>query len=343
MRTFAILGASALVLLAISGTVTALSGLSEVSFIFLYAAALVVFGAVLFSTRYLARLARTEHRKSRAALLAFGDRMEEAIQQSKAAEREERRLANQKIERLTGTLAETGSYNEKQVELLQSTISKKLSANSRHITNTVRESTKQVEALLHINSKSLEIKPPMPSTGGFAIDAKALSHLLSIVDERRPQRILELGSGTSTIWLGYLCRCYGGRIVTLDHLEQYLDETRSAIDRHGLSPQIETRFAPLEEIECEGETYWWYSTSSLSDLQAIDLVLIDGPPASTGPQARYPALPNIIDLLSPNAVIVLDDVHRQDEENILQSWLQSYPELSRIEMGASRLAVMERL
>lgn len=117
--------------------------------------------------------------------------------------------------------------------------------------------------------------------------------------------------------------------------------TRASIERHGLDRQIETRLAPLAELEWDGETYWWYSIDALKDLLEIDLVLIDGPPAATGPAARYPALPNIIDLLASNAVVVLDDAHRQEEEDIVQAWLESYPELNRIEVGTSRLAVME--
>jgi len=130
--------------------------------------------------------------------------------------------------------------------------------------------------------------------------------------------------------------------VTLDHLEGYLDLTRTAVDRHGLNDHVESRLAPLEPVESAGDTYNWYSLASLNDLSDIDLVLIDGPPAATGPKARYPALPYIIDLLAPHATVILDDAHRQEEADIVEEWLREFPDFRQIEVGTSRLAVLER-
>ncbi|GAB2862747.1 hypothetical protein GCM10027092_27450 [Yaniella soli] len=213
---------------------------------------------------------------------------------------------------------------------------------TRHINTTARDSTRQIESMLQIYPRFEDTKLPMPSTGGFAMDAQALGHLISLVDERRPRRILELGSGTSTIWFGYLCRAYGGQVVTLDHLEEYLELTQAAVDRHSLNTHVECRLAPLERIECGGDTYNWYSMEALSDLSDIDMVLIDGPPAATGPQARYPSLPQIIDRLSPTVTVILDDAHRRDEANIVDAWQEGFAGFQRIEAGTSRLAVLER-
>lgn len=342
MRTYAILGAAVIAFLAILGTITAIFGSLVLAFILTNVALVVAFVMVLLSTRYLARLSRTEHRKTTAVLVELGDRLENLVQNSKVNDIEQRRLGDNRIDSLTEMLSNAGVKTEKQLDRLDDSIRKSLGSNARHITQTVRDGSRQVEAAVQLNSRFVETKLPMPGTGGFAIDAQALSHLLSLVDERQPRQVLELGSGTSTIWLGYLCRTYGGRVVSLDHLEQYLELTRTAITRHSLNDQVETRLAPLEEIDCDGETYSWYAPSALDGLAEIELVLIDGPPASTGPEARYPALPNIVNLLAPNAVVILDDAHRQDEEEIVQAWLESYPEFRRIEMGTSRLAVMER-
>lgn len=213
---------------------------------------------------------------------------------------------------------------------------------SRHVTDTVRDSTRQMEALVHLSSHFSDKKLPMPSTGGFALDPQALAHLISLVTERRPQRILELGSGTSTIWLGYLCRSLGSKLITLDHLEEYLELTRTAVDRHHLNAQVECRLAPLEELEYESTFYRWYSPKAFAGLSEIDMVVIDGPPASTGKKARYPALPYIIDILAANATVVLDDAHREDERAIIESWQEVFTEFTEIEHGTSRLGILER-
>ena len=131
-------------------------------------------------------------------------------------------------------------------------------------------------------------------------------------------------------------------MVTLDHLEGYLDLTRTAVERHELKDHVECRLAPLEPVESSGDTYNWYSPAALNDLSDIDVVLIDGPPAATGPKARYPALPQIIDLLAPDATVILDDAHRQEETAIVDEWLREFPDFKQIEVGTSRLAVLER-
>ena len=54
----------------------------------------------------------------------------------------------------------------------------------------------------------------------------------------------------------------------------------------------------------------------------IDLLLVDGPPAyATGyGLARYPALPALHDRLAPGATVVLDDVERPGEQEVLRRW-----------------------
>src|SRR5699024_2159892 len=228
------------------------------------------------------------------------------------------------------------------MEKLSQTVEHRSRADKSHVTATVRDGTRQVESLVQLYARYPELKMPMPNSGGWAIDAQALGHMITLIEERKPQRILELGSGTSTIWLGYLCRSFGGTVVTVDHLEEYLHKTRIAIDRHQLDDVIDSRLAPLEQVELSDGTYDWYAPASLADLSNVDMVVIDGPPAATGPQARYPALPKLVELLSPNVTVVLDDAHRSDEAKIVEAWLDGFPEFREIEQGTSRLAVLER-
>lgn len=225
---------------------------------------------------------------------------------------------------------------------LEKTAGRLAKTNRQQLTHTIRDSTRQTESLVPIFQRYPEVKLPMPSTGGFAIDSQALAHLLTLVEERQPQRILELGSGTSTIWLGYLCRTFGTKLISLDHLEYYLNLTRGAVVRHGLSDAVDTRLAPLETTECNGRSFEWYSSEAMADLGEIDMLIVDGPPAATGPQARYPSLPKLIDHLAPHATVILDDAQRDDEDKIVVSWLKDFPEFRRIEKGTSRLAVLER-
>ena len=308
---------------------------------------------VLLSTRYVVRLLRTQERKSRIA----AERMTKLVEENARRERESyidlRRLHASTQSTIGEAIAkastdtheitqDSASEMKRKLEELDSTMQKSERTQSRHVTSTVRDSTRQVESLIQIYTRFKDLKLPMPSTGGFAIDSQALGHLLSLVEDRRPNKILELGSGASTVWLGYLCQSFGSKMVTLDHLEGYLDLTRTAVERHELKEHVECRLAPLEPVESSGDTYNWYSPAALNDLSDIDVVLIDGPPAATGPKARYPALPQIIDLLAPDATVILDDAHRQEETAIVDEWLREFPDFKQIEVGTSRLAVLER-
>jgi hypothetical protein len=53
-------------------------------------------------------------------------------------------------------------------------------------------------------------------------------------------------------------------------------------------------------------------------------VLVDGPPASTGPQARLPALAVVLPhLRGAELELLLDDYDRPDEKAIAVSWMET--------------------
>lgn len=342
MRTNGLAGAVATAVLGMMWAIAAVSGARMLSILAAYGVLVAGLVTVLLCTRYLARLTCTEQRKSRAAILEISDQFSAGLQVVERLANDQKRIPESLIDTVSGMLNDVQADAEKQLGYLTTSIDRRFGSSARHLTKTVRDGTRQIEALVQLHASFTDTKLPMPSTGGFAIDAQALGHLLALVDEQRPKRILELGSGTSSVWLGYLCRAVGGKVISLDHMEEYFNLTRTAIGRHGLLDQVEVRLAPLEPTECDGKVYEWYSLGALEGINDIDLVLIDGPPASTGPEARYPALPKITNILAPNATVVLDDAHRQDEADIVQAWLEYDPDFRQVEQGTSRLAVLRK-
>lgn len=217
---------------------------------------------------------------------------------------------------------------------------KKLTSQS---TREARDGLVQMESLLQLFADDGSSRhAPMPPTGGYALDAQSLLHLLHLIRSRRPSRILELGSGTSTIWMAYLCRELGIELISLDHLEGYAEQTREGLRRHGLAGVVDLRVAPLETFELDGNSFNWYSTSAMADLDQIDMLIVDGPPQSTGPRARFPAVPVLWDKLTEGASVVLDDIHRSGELKIMESWRAEFVELVQEDKGLSRLGVMVR-
>jgi predicted O-methyltransferase YrrM len=172
----------------------------------------------------------------------------------------------------------------------------------------------------------LDPAPFMPALRGWAASPDVLRVLVRVIDDRRPGLVVECGSGASSVWLGYALRqAGGGRLVALEHDERYAALSRRLVAEHGLEDLIEVRDAPLQEWKVEGRP--WYDTSCVNDLVDIDLVFVDGPPAKTCPQARYPALPVLLPRCGPQAVVVLDDANREDEKQVTDRWLAEFPDM----------------
>ena len=195
----------------------------------------------------------------------------------------------------------------------------------------VREESKrtfrQLEALQNL-SAVLPANDVLPATRGWAASPDLLAVLVDLVIAERPSLVVECGSGASTLWLALAMRRFeiDGRIIALDHDPVFGGKTRDLLARHDVRDLAEVRDAPLESFSLDGETYPWYARRAWEDLTRIDLLFVDGPPAATGHQARYPALPLLSGSLSPVATAVLDDLVVPDMQKVLRRWLDAYPD-----------------
>lgn len=211
----------------------------------------------------------------------------------------------------------------------------------RRIIELATDQQQEVEALIQLYSK-VSPRAPMPPASKWALNPTGLLNLCALVEKHRPGLIVELGSGTSTVWLGYaVLQQAHGRVVSLDHLPDYAEHTRTMIDWHGLSALTDVRDAPLTDTRVGDDTYKWYDPAALTDLHQIDLLFVDGPPGTTGHEARYPALPMFYGKLADGALIVLDDIDREDEQEIVERWLKETPGLSRQATLVGDQAVLE--
>jgi hypothetical protein len=194
----------------------------------------------------------------------------------------------------------------------------------------------KVEA--HLGLRTLvEARAPLPPLGGWALDADVLHAMAAIMWQRRPDLVVECGSGSSSVWLGYLVERLGhGRVVALEHDEHFLRSSRDLVAAHGLRDRVEIRHAPLEPwsppwSQPGDPPQPWYAVGAIDDLKRIGLLLVDGPPEAVGEQARYPAGPLLIPRCTDDAVIVLDDTHRDGEQEVSRRWREEWPELRRMD------------
>ena len=193
----------------------------------------------------------------------------------------------------------------------------------------IRQTFRQLEALQNLTAV-LPANDVLPATRDWAASPDLLLLLVDLVIGERPSLVVECGSGASTLWLALAMRRFkiDGRIIALDHDPVFGGKTRDFLARHDVLDLAEVRDAPLEDFSLSGETYSWYARQAWEDLTGIDLLFVDGPPAGTGHQARYPALPLLSGSLSPVATAVLDDLVVPDMQKVLRLWLDAYPEFS---------------
>jgi predicted O-methyltransferase YrrM len=177
---------------------------------------------------------------------------------------------------------------------------------------------------------------PLPPFGGWAVPPSLANALVAILVTERPATVVELGSGASTSLMAEAIRAFNleTRVISLDHDESWAERTRADL-RQRKDSRIEVRAAPLTDIEIDGTTFRWYDTEALRDVDDIDLLVVDGPPQSTGPLARYPAGPVLLPIVRPGGVVLVDDISRSDETEMLCRWGERFSLSRRLETPIS--------
>lgn len=200
------------------------------------------------------------------------------------------------------------------------------------------EVVQEVEALLRLYNLA-EDRASVPLLGGWAMDPAGMLGTLLLIEKADPDVVVELGSGTSSLWIAEHLRKRGkGRLVSIDHLEEYADATRKHLAARGLHEVAEVRHAPLSTISVNGRDFQWYDPKAFEDIDRIDFLLIDGPPTATGPLARYPAMPVLASRLHKNACVLLDDASRPDEKEAIALWQQEGHHLDPIKSLGGRVS-----
>ena len=170
---------------------------------------------------------------------------------------------------------------------------------------------------------------PLPFGGSWALTADAAVILAREVSIRRPNTVVELGSGVSTLMVGKLLKQMGhGRLISLDHDPVWAEETRRHISANDLQDYVEVLDAPLSRQQFDGKDFDWYTIpDQLQHIEQIDMLTVDGPPQTTDSTvlARYPALPALASRLSKQAFIYIDDAKRAPEQAMVKKWLHQYP------------------
>jgi hypothetical protein len=177
-----------------------------------------------------------------------------------------------------------------------------------------------------VNTKLAGILAKQP-LGKWSLDVEAINYVEEDVKKIRPQRILEFGSGISTLCLAqFLTEIHGKepevRIYSVEQDENFAMETEKLIRDQGFGQFVRILHVPLIKGVVEGVDYYSYDLGSIGEITngiKFDYCLIDGP-SGKALNARFATLPLIKKHLNNRARFVLDDALRTRELLVAEKW-----------------------
>ena len=149
---------------------------------------------------------------------------------------------------------------------------------------------------------------------GFSAMPEYLSAILTAAVQARGD-ILECGSGLSTVLLAVAAQKSGVRVFSLEHQPVWKARVERALRNLGQRHSVCVLDAPLRQYE----GFSWYDTRVLPEGLQFDIVVCDGPPASTS-GGRRGLLPLMGAHLMEGATVYVDDAARPDEKAIMRQW-----------------------
>jgi predicted O-methyltransferase YrrM len=195
-------------------------------------------------------------------------------------------------------------------------------ANFVHQLDEIIEQQKDILATHYLAPLSTDYLP----WSGYAMRPSGLVNILNDIVINNRSVIVECGGGISTFYIARLFQSRKGHLYTIEHNQEWLEFLETGLKKEGVLDAVTLIDAPLKSSGLGVNDIPWYDPEALNqqlpqDLK-IDLLLVDGPPAYTEETqySRYPAVPYFLPFFSQNCTIVIDDVNRQGEQEIVSRW-----------------------
>jgi hypothetical protein len=160
-------------------------------------------------------------------------------------------------------------------------------------------------------------------------------------------RIVECGGGISTLYIARLLRQRArGHLCTVEDDAEWAALLRAQLESEQTSDHVSVLHADLvpTSLTFDGQQGRWYDEEKLRQSifgEPIDLLIVDGPAGQTAERrhARYPAVPHFRSLLTDDYALILDDIHRRGEQEILERWERELGVDFERRFSAGRIAI----
>ncbi|MCL4768132.1 MAG: class I SAM-dependent methyltransferase [Hyphomicrobiaceae bacterium] len=170
---------------------------------------------------------------------------------------------------------------------------------------------------------------PIGPLRGWALSPDALLMLLRDITARTSPRVMEFGSGESTIAIAAALRALGaGSLISIEHDANFSARIAMRLRQLDLETLVDLRVLPL----CSHEPRLGLPAFNSYDLKGLaddfDVVLIDGPIVYFGVATRSIPLEWCISRMGPGKTVYLDDAARPEETAVIEAIRISHPQLN---------------
>ncbi|RJF93295.1 class I SAM-dependent methyltransferase [Sphingomonas cavernae] len=163
----------------------------------------------------------------------------------------------------------------------------------------------------------------LPNLGSWKADTTLLHLIVDHVEALRPETVVELGAGATTLVTARALELHGGgRLTSFDQHADFVAATRNWLAEHGL--EADMRSAALVPAPDDWPSYW-YDVTALPE--QIWMLVIDGPPWTIHPYVRG-AAECLFDRIPVGGVVLLDDGARPGERVVGARWKKRWPNFS---------------
>ena len=165
-----------------------------------------------------------------------------------------------------------------------------------------------------------------------SIDPSSIRAILNEIIIHKKYRVIEFGSGISTLFISKIIEDVGeGHVTSIEHDESWLRVVKGYLEKMEISSSTYSlEHVKLTEYKRREDIHEWYNVDRIGRVtkdEKYELALVDGPVGSKSEKyniERYPAVPNIIENMSEDFVIFLDDTRRPGEKYIKKNWCKKY-------------------
>ena len=157
---------------------------------------------------------------------------------------------------------------------------------------------------------------------GFSLSFQQIQHIINDIAYFKPTKILEFGSGISTVIISNFLKAnkLNAKLYSVDNDLEWQDQVKNQIEGNN---NTEFFHFPIGETEFSfmNEKVKWYKIPRdhlINNLKEIDLVIVDGPSGGICKYSRFGFIPFLMNKLSIDAIIFVDDTHRPEEIDICE-------------------------